>query len=104
MGLAGALDITPAQRGLLLSLLRQHLPGTEAWVYGSRLHGTARPSSDLDLMVFARPDQGIQVGNLREALEESDLPFRVDLLVWGDLPPAFQRNIEAAHVVLAGKD
>jgi hypothetical protein len=37
---------------------------------------------------------------LREALIDSDLPIRVDLLDWADIPPAFQREIERAYVVV----
>ena len=52
------------------------------------------------LVVFATPEQRRQVGDLREAFEESNLPFRVDLLVWEDVPDSFRRRIEAAHVTL----
>jgi type I restriction enzyme S subunit len=33
-------------------------------------------------------------------LEESSLPFRVDLLVWDDIPESFRENIQRAYVVL----
>jgi type I restriction enzyme S subunit len=41
---------------------------------------------------------------LKEALEESNLPFRVDLLVWDKLPENFQRNIEEGYMVLIEAD
>ena len=50
MALNRAIDITPDQREMLLSLLSRHLPNTEAWVYGSRVRGTSRPESDLDMV------------------------------------------------------
>ncbi len=64
--------------------------------------GSSRPQSDLDLVVFATPDQRRQVGDLREAFEESNLPFRVDLFVWDDVPDSFRTRIETEHVALAG--
>ena len=100
MGVDAAIDITPEQRQTVLALLQRHLPGTDAWVYGSRAKWTSRPQSDLDLVVFATPDQRRQVGDLREAFEESNLPFRVDLFVWDEVPEVFRRRIEAEHVVL----
>ena len=48
-----AIDITAEQRKTVLALLARHLPNTTAWVYGSRVKWTARPESDLDLVVFA---------------------------------------------------
>ncbi len=101
MGIDRPIDITADQRKTLLALLERHLPNTEAWVYGSRVKWTSRPQSDLDLVVFATPEQDRRVSDLREAFEESSLPFRVDLFVWDDVPEQFRKQIEAEHVVLA---
>ena len=100
MELDQAIDITAEQRKLLLELLERHLPNTAAWVYGSRAKWTSRPQSDLDLVVFATPEQNGQVGELREAFEESNLPFRVDLFVWDTVPEQFRKHIKRDHVVL----
>ena len=95
-----AIDITAEQRDTVRSLLARHLPNTEAWVYGSRVRWTSRPESDLDIAVFATPDQARDVSDLREAFEDSNLPFRVDLFVWDEVPESFRREIERVHVVL----
>ena len=100
MELDQAIDITAEQRKLLLELLERHLPNTAAWVYGSRAKWTSRPQSDLDLVVFATPDQDGQVAGLREAFEESNLPFRVDLFVWDTVPEQFRKHIKRDHVVV----
>ena len=100
MGVDEALDITAAERKTVLDLLDRHLPDTTAWVYGSRVKWTSRPQSDLDLVVFPTPAQRGRVGDLREAFDESDLPFRVDLFVWDDVPASFRTRIDAEHVTL----
>ena len=100
MGMTPAIDLTVEQRRTVLALLNRYLPDTTAWAYGSRVKWTARPESDLDLVVFARPEQGARVAELREAFEESDLPFRVDSFVWDEVPESFRKHIEAEHVVL----
>ena len=56
MGLEQPIDITSEQRKTVLTLLNRHLPNTTAWVYGSRANWTARPQSDLDMVVFATPE------------------------------------------------
>ena len=104
MGLDRPIDITADQRKTVLALLASHLPNTTAWVYGSRVKWTARPESDLDLVVFARPEQSGRVSDLREAFEESNLPFRVDLFVWDDVPEQFRKQIEVEHVVLVERE
>jgi predicted nucleotidyltransferase len=105
MDINGQIDITDGQRATLLALLARYLPETVTWVYGSRVTGKANPRSDLDLVVFASPEQQRQVADLREALEESDLPFRVDLFVWDEMPESFKANIKKEKVCLtAGKN
>jgi len=95
-----AIDIKPAHLDALRELLRRCLPGVAAWAYGSRVKRTSRPSSDLDLVVFASEEQRPAVSALREAFEESSLPFRVDLFVWDELPEAFRANIASEHCVV----
>jgi Nucleotidyltransferase domain. len=94
------LAVTPQQRELLENLLREHIPGVQVWAFGSRTQGGARAESDLDLTVFSGPEQTAAVSRLREALEESNLPFRVDVLIWREIPESFQKNITDTHVVL----
>ena len=100
MDLKQAIDITADQRQTLVSLLDRHLPNTETWVYGSRVNGTSRPGSDLDMVVFSPPEQAPEVSELREAFEESNLPFRVDLFIWDEVPESFQEEIDREHVAL----
>ena len=94
------IDITAKQRKTVLALLARYLPNATVWVYGSRAEWTSRPQSDLDLVVFATPEQNVRVGELREAFEDSNLPFRVDLFVWDAVPEQFRKHIKRDHVVL----
>ena len=94
------LDITVAQSKLLRLLLQQHLPNTTVWAYGSRVNGQAHSASDLDLVAFALPSQSAAIAELREALEESNLPFRVDLFVWEQVPESFRESIQESYVVV----
>ena len=103
MGVGRPIDITADQCKTVLTLLKRYLPNTTIWVYGSRANWTSRPRSDLDMVVFATPEQNDRVAELREAFEESDLPFRVDLFVWDTVPEEFRRRIEAEHVVFVEK-
>ncbi len=103
MGVGRAIDITAEQRKVVMALLEQHLPGTGAWAYGSRAKWTSQPRSDLDMVVFTTAEQNNQVGALRDAFEESSLPFRVDLFEWDSIPEEFRQQIRAEHVVIAEK-
>ncbi|MEI6674367.1 MAG: nucleotidyltransferase domain-containing protein [Verrucomicrobiota bacterium] len=96
-----SLDISQDQREALLALLHRHLPGVTSWAYGSRVKGTARPNSDLDLVVFATPALRPQVSELKDALDESNIPFRVDLHVWDEIPDHFRDIIRNEYQLLS---
>ena len=100
MGMTEALNITPEQREMLLAILRRFIPAVEVWAYGSRLNGTARTNSDIDLVVFTTPEQRHLVSELKEALDESNIPFIVDLHVWDEVPGHFHEIIRKKFVVL----
>lgn len=97
------IDLTPEQRAEIDALLEGYLPDTEIWAYGSRVKGTAKDSSDLDLVALTSPEQSMALYELKEAFEASYLPFRVDLFAWDEIPESFRKNIEAERVVLRAK-
>ena len=51
-------------------------------------------------MTFASAGQNEAVSRLREAFDESALPFRVGLFVWDNVPEEFRKNIEETRVVV----
>lgn len=100
MGQTANLDLDADYLEVVLELLRSHIPDTAVWAYGSRVSGKARKYSDLDLVAFASTSQGKQIADLKEAFEESNLPFRVELFVWNEIPEHFHNEIQDNHIEL----
>ncbi len=92
--------MTAAQAQSLLDLLDRYLPKVQVWAFGSRVKGSSRASSDLDLVLFTEDSDKPRLAVLREALEESQLPFAVDTLVWKDISPEFQKHILSNFIEL----
>ena len=92
------IDLDIAQLRLLKKLIKAHIPGKTVWAYGSRVKWRAEDSSDLDLAVFDCSDR--EIGDLKEALEESNLLISVDVLDWESIPENFKTNIQKKYVVL----
>ncbi len=72
------------------------------FVFGSRAKNTAKPLSDLDLCLKDNYDKST-VRKLQDAFEESDLPFKVDVVVWSELSDDFKKHIEKDLVELSVK-
>lgn len=100
MGAAVNIVISPRHLAVIRDLLHKYIPDTPVWAFGSRVKFAAKPSSDLDLVAFIREEQKSRFSELKEALEESSVPFRVDLHSWNDLPDNFQRAIRREYAVL----
>jgi predicted nucleotidyltransferase len=96
------LDIRDDHAAILRRILRDHLPaGARALVFGSRAHGGARQYSDLDLALeWDRPLGLDLMSQIAEALSESDLPYKVDIVDLALVDPAFRARIEADCIAL----
>ena len=64
------------------------------WVFGSRARGNYREFSDLDVLI--EPHQALPAGllsKIREALEESSLPIKVDIVEWENVAESYKKSI-----------
>jgi type I restriction enzyme S subunit len=89
------LDIEPRHLAEVRRILGQYVGGLEVRAFGSRVRGGAKPHSDLDLAVMSKDPlpMSAKVG-LENALAESRLPFKVDVVYWDETADAFRRLIE----------
>lgn len=95
------IDISPGDMETVMGILRVHAPGREVWVFGSRITGSAKPFSDLDLAVMGdKPLPSSALAEMKESFSESNLPFKVDVVEWADTSPQFRKIIEDRHEVL----
>ena len=89
------LDLKPHELEMVRNILNRFVPEAEIIVFGSRVHGTAKPWSDLDLAIKAKSALDWKLlEEIKEAFQESELPFRVDVLDWNEITGAFRRAIE----------
>jgi uncharacterized protein len=54
----------------------------KAVIYGSRAKGTHRPGSDIDLTLFGEGLDLDTLGHMATRLEESPIPYQVDLSIF----------------------
>ncbi|MDR3338182.1 MAG: nucleotidyltransferase domain-containing protein [Treponema sp.] len=86
---------------IIQNILREHAGDCEVRAFGSRYKWTAKDYSDLDLALVGKSKLGLtRTGALRDAFEESGLPFRVDILDWHNISKEFQAIINKEYEVL----
>jgi len=71
------------------------------YAYGSRVRGEAKKYSDLDLCYREEIPWNV-LSHIQEDLEESDLPFKVDLIFWELMGSEFQELIKDDLVPIKG--
>ncbi len=95
-------DINPTDLTCVKSILSAHLQNeAKVWVFGSRATWTTKDSSDLDLAIDAgRPLTRQEECALADAFDESDLPYKVDIVDLQTASESFKTIIERDMVEL----
>lgn len=94
-------DLTPEELARVKDILEQFVPDRDVLVFGSRATGMAHPHSDLDIVIMGdEPLDLLQRALLREAFEESELPFRVDFAEWARTDECFRAIILHTAILL----
>jgi uncharacterized protein len=86
---------------MIKNILNKTIPHCEVRAFGSRVRGTNREYSDLDLAIVGEKRLGISVlGDVQEAFMESTIPFRVDILDYNAISEKFQKIIDAKYEII----
>ena len=95
-----------AQREQALHRVREiilkglHGRDVRVYVFGSSVAGAVHRASDIDVAIDARePLPPGLLGELQEQLEESDIPYPVDIVDPGTVSPAFRERVRRDGVV-----
>ncbi|MDK4684022.1 nucleotidyltransferase domain-containing protein [Kingella negevensis] len=90
------IDLTETHYHIVQAILSRYLPPHyRAWAFGSRVKGTTRQYSDLNLAIISKTPLDLTTLTLLEnAFSDSDLPFIVDIVDWASCDRVFQQIIQ----------
>jgi uncharacterized protein len=99
-----SLNIRPLDLKIVQAILNSSLPQTaRVYVFGSRALGTTKRSSDLDLAIdLGRVLDPKETTQLVLAFEDSDLPYKVDIIDLHSVDAFFKQMIEKDKIALPG--
>jgi len=95
------IDADPEYVKIIKNILEEQVPEFEVRAFGSRVDGKAKRYSDLDLVLVGKQKISIRkLRQLEDAFQESDLPFRVDVIDWNRISDEFKNVIEKGYEVI----
>lgn len=96
------IDIRSNDLKIVQQILADTLPtNAKVWVFGSRATWKTKRSSDLDLVIDAgRALTRNENSALADAFDESDLPYKVDVVDMHNVSDTFKAIIERQMVTL----
>lgn len=94
-------DLEDKYRRAIRRIVSQHVPDSQVYLVGSRANGPAKRYSDVDLLIVDRPPLTVaQRAMLTAEFEESDIPYKVDILAWSELTPEFRDSLVRHHAAI----
>jgi len=92
---------------IITDILRSHISNGEVRAFGSRYKWTSKDYSDLDIAVVQYDKKSMPImklATIREAFEESELPYRVDVLDYWGISNEFRAVIDEGYEVIYKDD
>jgi len=75
------MTVTREYQVILCNIIRKYLPKTKIFLFGSRARGTHNQGSDIDIALDnGGPISWAIMGSIKEDIEESNIPFFVDVV------------------------
>jgi predicted nucleotidyltransferase len=97
--------LTDQQLSLLFEIVISPLKeqGATVWIFGSRARGDHKSFSDVDLLYELQKEKALPPGfmsRIREVIEESSFPFKVDLVNLNEMADSYKIGAMADRVLL----
>jgi predicted nucleotidyltransferase len=89
------INLTPSQHAAVAAILLRIVPQASVFIFGSRACGKVKEHSDLDIAI--KGDTCLEkevLRTLKTTFEESELPFKVDIVDMNALSDSFKKIVE----------
>ncbi|MFA6583940.1 MAG: nucleotidyltransferase domain-containing protein [Elusimicrobiaceae bacterium] len=90
------IELAPKYLAAMTKILRTELEhlDAEVFMFGSRVRGTARTNSDIDIAISSDINLFDIIERLRLDFEDSDIPYKIDIVDLGRISDSFKSAIK----------
>lgn len=94
-------DLSNNQIKKILNCISLHLPKVKVFAFGSRVKGTSKKYSDLDLALdTGEPISLSIITKIKSSLSETDIPFLIDIIDYRSIDKDFKSLIDEQKIHL----
>lgn len=94
------LNIDEESLAILRDIFQKCCPTSSVLAYGSRIKNDSHSGSDLDLVIKNFKSSDYDFAAIKAFINDSNIPFLIDINEFETLPVSFQQEIEKENVVI----
>lgn len=86
---------------IIINILHSHIKKGKVYAFGSRYKNNNRKFSDFDIAIDTDEKLSFEFLNiLKDAFEESDLPYRVDIIDYNNISDKFKNIVDSCNEII----
>ena len=86
---------------IIIKILNAHIKKGKVHAFGSRYKNNNRKFSDFDIAIDTGEKLSFEFLNiLKDAFEESDLPYRVDIIDYNNISDKFKKIVDGGNEII----
>ncbi len=94
-------NIAEKEINIIKGIILKYIPDAEVRIFGSRVKGTNSESSDIDIAIISKDKINFStLGKIKIDFEESELPYRVDIIDYNSIDENFKKIIDSNSITL----
>ncbi|HBS47750.1 TPA: nucleotidyltransferase domain-containing protein [Candidatus Dependentiae bacterium] len=84
----------------IVKIIEKHCPACKIYLFGSQAKGKFKQTSDIDIALEDKNKiEKITISKIKDDLDESNIPFLIDLIDLNEISNEFKNNIKGDLVL-----
>ena len=95
------ISVSSEEFEIIINILKVYIKKGKVYAFGSRYKNNNRKFSDFDIAIDMGEKLSFEFLNiLKDAFEESDLPYRVDIIDYNNISDKFKKIIDCGNEII----